>query len=132
MVSKQRLPRMVEIPCRSPPENRRDRAMPDLTSAMKTPIRSQFAEDSDFRDVLEAFVDALPERRRLLAELHRSGSLDELGRQAHQLKGAGGGHGFPEISAQAAELQQACHAQDTDRVRKSLTELLDLLDRVEA
>jgi hypothetical protein len=55
--------------------------MSDLNSIAKTPIRSEFALDADFREVLEAFVEALPERRRLLTELHRDGSLDELGRQ---------------------------------------------------
>jgi hypothetical protein len=78
--------------------------MPHSTSAVKTPIRSQFADDADFREILEPFVHAIPQRCRLLAELHRSGSLEELGRQAHQLKGAGGGYGFSEISAAGAEL----------------------------
>jgi histidine phosphotransfer protein HptB len=106
--------------------------MSDLNSVAKTPIRSEFAMDADFREVLEAFVEALPERRRLLTELHRDGSFDELGRQAHQLKGAGGGYGFPEISAAGAELQHACHAQGPAHVQRCLAELLDLLGRVEA
>jgi histidine phosphotransfer protein HptB len=106
--------------------------MSNSTSTTKTPLRSQFADDADFGEVLGAFVDALPERRHSLAELHRAGSFDELGRQAHQLKGAGGGYGFPELSAAAAELQHACRAQDAARIRQTLAELLDLLDRVES
>jgi histidine phosphotransfer protein HptB len=106
--------------------------MSDSNSIAKTPIRSDFAMDADFREVLEAFVDALPERRRLLIELHRDGSLDELERQAHQLKGAGGGYGFSEISAAGAELQHACRAQDPTHVEHCLAELIDLLVRVEA
>jgi HPt (histidine-containing phosphotransfer) domain-containing protein len=106
--------------------------MSDLNSIAKTPIRSEFALDADFREVLEAFVEALPERRRLLTELHRDGSLDELGRQAHQLKGAGGGYGFPEISAAGAALQHACRAQDPIQIEQCLAELLDLLGRVGA
>ena len=106
--------------------------MSDPTSTAKPPIRSEFAEDPDFRDLLEAFVEAIPERRRLLAELHRSGSLEELGRQAHQVKGAGGGYGFPQISAAGADLQHACRAQDAVRIEQALTRLLDLLGRVEA
>jgi HPt (histidine-containing phosphotransfer) domain-containing protein len=105
--------------------------MSNSTSAAKTPIRSQFADDADFREILEAFVEAIPERCRLLTELHRSGSHDELGRQAHQLKGAGGGYGFSEISTAGAELQQACRAQDSVQVARCVNELLDLLGRVE-
>jgi HPt (histidine-containing phosphotransfer) domain-containing protein len=106
--------------------------MDELNSIAKPSIRSEFALDADFQDVLEAFVDGLPERRRLLTDLHRDGSLDELGRQAHQLKGAGGGYGFPEISTAGAELQLACRAQDPTHVEHCLAELLDLLGRVEA
>lgn len=106
--------------------------MPHSTSAVKTPIRSQFADDADFREILDAFVDAIPQRCRSLSELHRSGSLEELGREAHQLKGAGGGYGFAEISAAGAELHQACRAQDAVQVARCLSELLELLARVEA
>ncbi len=101
-----------------------------VVTAVKAPIRSQFADDADFREILEAFVEAIPERRQLLAQLHGSGSIEELGRQAHQLKGAGGGYGFSEISAAGAELQQACRAQDPVQIADCLSELLDLLGRV--
>jgi HPt (histidine-containing phosphotransfer) domain-containing protein len=106
--------------------------MAELTSASKLPIRSEFGSDEDFREVLLAFVDAVPARCQLLAELHKAGSIDELARQAHQLKGAGGGYGFPEISGAAAELQHACRAQDPARIAQSLAQLLDVLGRVEA
>jgi len=105
--------------------------MDELNSIAKPPIRSEFALDADFREVLEAFVEALPERCRLLTELHRNGSLDELGRQAHQLKGAGGGYGFPEISAAGAKLQHACSGQGPTHVEQCLAELLDVLGRIE-
>jgi histidine phosphotransfer protein HptB len=111
---------------------RKRRAMSDSTPGIKAPIRSELAAEADFREVLEAFVEAIPERCRLLAELHRNGSLDELARQAHQLKGAGGGYGFPEISGAGAELQHACRAQDAARIDQCLAQLLDVLRRVEA
>jgi histidine phosphotransfer protein HptB len=105
--------------------------MSDSTSTAKPRIRSDFAEDADFRELLEAFVAALPERRQSLAELFRAGSIEELGRQAHQLKGAGGGYGFADISSAAAELQHACRALNGARVEGCLSDLLDVLGRVE-
>ncbi len=105
--------------------------MSDLNATAQTPLRSQFADDEDFRELLDVFVSAVPERIRVLNELRRAGSVEELGRQAHQLKGAGGGYGFPEISAAGAELQHACRAQDAARIELALTELLGLLGRVE-
>jgi HPt (histidine-containing phosphotransfer) domain-containing protein len=106
--------------------------MPDLTSAARQPLRSQFADDADFRELIEEFVAALPQRARLLAELRSNGSIEELARQAHQLKGAGGGYGFPEITAAGAELQEACREQSAAAIDERLAELLALLDRVEA
>ncbi len=106
--------------------------MPDSIRALKTALRSEFATDAEFRELLEVFVAALPERCRLLAELHRAGSIEELGRQAHQLKGAGGGYGFPEISAAGARLQDACRERDTATVDARVADLLELLGRAEA
>ena len=106
--------------------------MPDSTSPAKAVIRSEFAGDADFGEVLDGFIDAIPERCRLLADLHHAGSIEELGRVAHQLKGAGGGYGFPEISEAAASLQQACRDNDASRIEGCLAELLDVLGRVEA
>jgi HPt (histidine-containing phosphotransfer) domain-containing protein len=106
--------------------------MSDLTSAARQPLRSQFADDADFRELLEDFVAALPERSRRLAELHSGGLIEELARQAHQLKGAGGGYGFPEISEAGGELQDACREQNAATIDECVVELLALLERVEA
>jgi histidine phosphotransfer protein HptB len=106
--------------------------MSDLTSAARQPLRSQFADDADFHELLDDFVAALPERSRLLVELHSTGLIEELARHAHQLKGAGGGYGFPEISEAGGELQQACRGQNAASIDECVTELLALLDRVEA
>jgi HPt (histidine-containing phosphotransfer) domain-containing protein len=105
--------------------------MPDLTPSTNPPIRSQFANDLDFQDLLVEFAQAVSERRQLFAELHSAGSVDELGRQAHQLKGAGGGYGFPQVSTTSAELERACRAKDAAEIDRCLAELLDVLGRVE-
>jgi HPt (histidine-containing phosphotransfer) domain-containing protein len=105
--------------------------MPDLTHSTNPPIRSQFANDLDFQDLLVEFAQAISERRQLFAELHSAGSFDELERQAHQLKGAGGGYGFPQVSVASGELERACRAKDAAGIDRCLAELLDVLRRVE-
>jgi HPt (histidine-containing phosphotransfer) domain-containing protein len=95
------------------------------------PLRSEYAEDQDFRELLEAFVEAFPDKRRSMADLFRGGRIDELGRLAHQLKGSAGGYGFPELSTAAALVQDACHDRDAARVEQALNDLLDMLARVE-
>ncbi len=101
------------------------------TTTAQTPLRSEFADDADFRELLDVFVSAVPERMRLLSELHRARCVEELGRQAHQLKGAGGGYGFPLISAAGAQLQHACRLEDTVGIEHAVSELISLLARVE-
>jgi HPt (histidine-containing phosphotransfer) domain-containing protein len=98
---------------------------------MAAPLRSEYAEDENFRELLEAFVDTFPEKLRSMAELFRGGKIDELGRLAHQLKGAAGGYGFPEISAAAALVQDACHDGDAARVDQAMNDLIEMLARVE-
>jgi HPt (histidine-containing phosphotransfer) domain-containing protein len=80
------------------------------------PIFSDFASDPDFEDLLEMFAETVGERRVLLQQQFRDGSVDEMRVTAHQLKGAGGGYGFDGLSSVAAELEQACKENDIDRV----------------
>lgn len=93
-----------------------------------TPVRSQFSDDPDFAELLEFFVEALPERREFLTSCHQSNDVDGLRVAAHQLKGAGGGYGFDQLSSLAAQLEEACKAADRMRMRESLDLLIEHID----
>lgn len=74
------------------------------------PIHSRFASDPEMREIVALFVAELPAR---IGELHaawRTGDLDRIRIMAHQLKGAGGGYGFPDLSTLAGELEAAIRA----------------------
>ncbi len=71
------------------------------------PIRSIFEDDPDMAEIVVAFVAELPGRAQGAEELLSQDDLPELQRLAHQLKGAGGGYGFPQITEVAAGLEQA-------------------------
>lgn len=95
-----------------------------------TNVFSEFASDPEYRELLEMFAEALPERRRCLADSFRSGNAEELRVLAHQLKGAGGGFGFPELTCRAAELEAACREDKSQAVADSLERLLELMSRI--
>jgi HPt (histidine-containing phosphotransfer) domain-containing protein len=57
-------------------------------------------------EVLEAFLASLPDRAEAL-ERAAVGNPGELRRLAHQLRGAGGGYGFPTLSTAAALVEHA-------------------------
>ena len=68
---------------------------------------SPLAGDPELRELIEQFVAELPERLARMRSAACADNLPEVGRLAHQLKGAGGSYGFPQISAAARELERA-------------------------
>ena len=74
-------------------------------------LRSSLASDPDMRDVLKGFVENLPKRVQRLMDLTQKRDLEQLREVLHQLKGAGGGYGFAEITRRAACAEKAIKAQ---------------------
>ena len=70
-------------------------------------IRSAFENDPDMLEIVREFASELPARIAKLESLLAAGALAELQTLAHQLKGAGGGYGFPQITDLAASLESA-------------------------
>lgn len=102
--------------------------MPPLSPTL--PIRSEFADDPDFRELLEEFGAAIPERREGLVAAHRGAKYDDLRTRAHQLKGAGGGFGFPQLSELAAELERACISRDPAQIAERLEQIVGYMNRI--
>lgn len=73
------------------------------------PLYSTLAEDPDLCDIVEMFVDEMPDRIAALLEQLESENWEELQRSAHQLKGAAGSYGFDAIGPLAAKLENALH-----------------------
>ena len=70
-------------------------------------IYSRLGLDDDLTDLIELFVQEVPSRLAVLRRLIDSLDHSELARFAHQLKGAGGSYGFPELTTAAAQLEKA-------------------------
>jgi HPt (histidine-containing phosphotransfer) domain-containing protein len=104
-----------------------------LSSAAE-PIYSLYREEPDFQELLDYFVTTAAERRVELQSLYESRSVDDLRVQAHQLKGAGGGYGYPGLSELAATLETACKQPlpNLDEIGPLLDQLVDYLGRVQA
>jgi HPt (histidine-containing phosphotransfer) domain-containing protein len=71
------------------------------------PIRSVYEDDPDMFEIVREFAVELPARIAKLEAHIAAGEMRELQTLAHQLKGAGGGYGFPQITELAASLEQA-------------------------
>ena len=103
-----------------------------MTTPATGPVRSDFADDPTFHELLEEFAAAMPVRRDGLLEAHQNEDWELLRTRAHQLKGAGGGFGFPRLSEVALELETACRSQDPAQIAGALEVLVGLLNRVTA
>lgn len=94
---------------------------------------SALCADVDMVEIVQMFLDELPQR---VAQLHaalEAQNYPELARYAHQLKGAGGSYGFPQLTSLAASLEQFARAHSADAaLRASLDDLLDLIPRLRA
>ncbi|MEY4579380.1 MAG: hypothetical protein RL701_4083 [Pseudomonadota bacterium] len=94
-------------------------------------ITSTFHADPDMAVLIAQFARSLPTRIFDLERALATANLDELTQLAHQLKGAGGGYGFPQISSAALTVEQDCREQaDAAKLRGSVAVLLALLRAV--
>jgi PAS domain S-box-containing protein len=89
-------------------------------------ITSDYVDDPDLADIIGGFVGRLSETISAMRALLEKDDRRELQRQAHQLKGAGGGYGYPAITDAAKALEDAVKADDMAQA----TSALDALDAV--
>ena len=93
------------------------------------PLYSTLADDPDLGEIVDMFVDEMPDRAaNLLAQLE-SANWEELRRAAHQLKGAAGSYGFDAISPSAAHLENALREDSPEADIQKATESLVALCR---
>lgn len=102
-----------------------------MSTSDSKPLVSEYASDPDMAELIDLFVGELPERVEALHDALTKGDLDLLARVAHQLKGAGGGYGFPDITVAGRDVETAAKESDADleTVQKSVEALVDLCSR---
>lgn len=94
---------------------------------------SKLAQEPDLAELVELFVAELPARLESLRQAAAVGDWEQVGRIAHQLKGAGGSHGFPQLGQPAWQLEQAARAsQRALTVSAAIDELAAACARVRA
>jgi HPt (histidine-containing phosphotransfer) domain-containing protein len=95
-------------------------------------LKSSLADDPDMTGVINEFIAILPERVTEMHELLDSENLTELCRVVHQLKGAGGGFGFNDITLIAAEAEQSLRKGEwMESIRKNVYSLIDLIRSID-
>lgn len=94
-------------------------------------LYSTLGGDSDLAELVSLFVQELPQRMALLQDLFRQQNFNDLGRTAHQFKGAVGSYGFHQLTPYAARLETAVRGGGTpEEIERSLAELIELCRHV--
>jgi len=92
---------------------------------------SSLAADPDLNELVDIFVQEMPDKIIALETYARSCDWQQLTRAAHQLKGSAGSYGFNALTPCAARLESTLRdGRDEDEILASLNELLDLCRRV--
>jgi signal transduction histidine kinase/DNA-binding response OmpR family regulator len=95
-------------------------------------IASDYANDPDMREVIDEFVARLPVQVAGIKRMLDERNLDELRRAVHQMKGAGGGYGFAQITTFAAKAEQAVKdGGSLEKIAGQVEELVQLVRRVQ-
>ena len=92
-------------------------------------LYSTLADDPDLCEIVDMFVDEMPDRIANLLDQLESGNRKELRRAAHQLKGAAGSYGFDAISPSAATLEKALRSDKPEAEIQRATDSLVALCR---
>ena len=96
-------------------------------------LYSPLASDPDLGEIVQMFVDEMPERVSGINDLVAACDWEGLRRAAHQLKGAAGSHGFAPITPSAALVEDAIRdGRPETQIRKTVEELCDLCGRIRA
>ncbi len=92
------------------------------------PLISEFADDPDIAPLIPGFLEQLPDQISGMRQALKGDDLDRLARMAHQLKGVGGGYGYPQITEAAKAVEDAAKAEEPDAAGEALRRVAALCD----
>ena len=87
--------------------------------------------DPDLEDLIPTYLGNRRKDVEAICKALGEKDLETIERLGHTMKGSGGGYGFDIISAIGANLEQAAKENSLDKIKSSLNELSDFMDRVQ-
>jgi HPt (histidine-containing phosphotransfer) domain-containing protein len=87
-------------------------------------------EDGSFVDIVMQFVEGLSGRLAKMEEAMRAVDFEALRVAAHQLKGSGGGYGYPLLTERAKDLEVSAKNRALDDCADALAELKEVCRRI--
>lgn len=95
------------------------------------PIPSDLVnQDKSFTDLVQEFVDGLDRRMADMGAALSVGDFQALTHLAHQLKGSGGGYGYPVLTELSSQIEQHALTEALPACQQALDELKVMITRV--
>lgn len=99
----------------------------------QSPVYSSLGGDPDLGELVDMFVDEMPDRIASLKTQGETREWGELRRAAHQLKGAAGSYGFNQVTPVAAALETSCNdLRGEEQILGDLDQLVSLCELLRA
>lgn len=99
--------------------------------ATSSPILSSLLQEGDvFREVIDRFLERLPDILRDIQKLYHAKSWQEMQLHIHDLKGLGGGMGYPMLTDIARDIEVQLKAGDYHRLRDRMPQLEQLCQQI--
>ena len=97
------------------------------TPVVTDALYSTMGGDPDLGELVDLFVQEMPNRASQLIERLDRGNWEGLRQAAHRLKGAAGSYGFDPITPSAARVEMAlCQGEPEEEIRRVVNELVNL------
>jgi PAS domain S-box-containing protein len=108
----------------------------DLASSVKIDaggtISSTLRDDPQMKEIVEQYIEGLPEEVTKLLDLLTQADLQSLRREVHQLRGSGGWHGFEAITKLAGRVEDSINnAEVAEFIQAQVEALIDVIRHVE-
>jgi HPt (histidine-containing phosphotransfer) domain-containing protein len=103
------------------------------TCRQHAPLYSTLAGDPDLAELVELFVAEMPQKMAQFERLLEQRNWEQLGRTAHQFKGAAGSYGFHQLTPYAGKLESDVRGGAAlEQIEHSLAELAEICQLVRA
>jgi HPt (histidine-containing phosphotransfer) domain-containing protein len=87
-------------------------------------------QDEDFAELVQEFLAGLPAQLGKLEAALNEQDFQALRTCAHQLKGSGGGYGYPALTTHAADLERSAADAQLQACQEGVAELKSLIPRL--
>jgi HPt (histidine-containing phosphotransfer) domain-containing protein len=108
--------------------------MGEFVALQEDVLYSSLGGDPDLGELVEMFVDEIPQRVARMRDCMDEGDTDGLRRTAHQLKGAVGSYGFSQLTPALEHLESLARTGGSaiDELWQALEDVADLCGRMRA